>query len=267
MLRKFAERLAERSLSRRDRTALKRQVGVAYTLCSQKKSFLLRAAYPPRSQPISSTPPGDVLARMAHWPLLLLAVAGAAAVTTTGEQPRSRKKPAWSGRLATYSIASVARREQRSDWNEVTQGNKIVLPRSVYDTLVSRGLSYKQFQIINPENREKKLFTGPLDFCAADGACHLPTAAQATTTALSAALSTAPTLSRRVLPPQLGDEAAQAQGGRSLRGGDVPLPEGDFRALPAALLLLPRHHRPRHDAAQHPRELRRAHRGQHRARH
>ena len=116
----------------------------------------------------------DVLARMAHWPLLLLAFAGAAAVTTTGEQPRSRKKPAWSGRLATYSIASVARREQRSDWNEVTQGNKIVLPRSVYDTLVSRGLSYKQFQIINPENREKKLFTGPLDFCAADGASVPP---------------------------------------------------------------------------------------------
>ena len=119
------------------------------------------------------------LSRMAawQWPLLLLAVAGAAAVTTTGEQPRSRKRPAWSGRLATYSIASVARRERRTDWNEVTQGNKIVLPRSVYDMLVSRGLSYKQFQIINPENREKKLFTGPLDFCAADGACRLLPAA------------------------------------------------------------------------------------------
>ena len=112
-----------------------------------------------------------------QWPLLLLAVSGAAAVTTTGEQPRSRKRPAWSGRLATYSIASVARRERRTDWNEVTQGNKIVLPRSVYDMLVSRGLSYKQFQIINPENREKKLFTGPLDFCAADGACRLLPAA------------------------------------------------------------------------------------------
>ena len=110
--------------------------------------------------------------------LLVAAFAAAAAATTTAEQPRSRKKPAWSGRLATYSIASVARREQRADWNEVTLGNKIVLPRSVYDTLVSRGLSYKQFQIINPDNREKKLFTAPLDFCAADGTCHLLPAAQ-----------------------------------------------------------------------------------------
>ena len=174
--------------------------------------------YPP-----SSDAPRAPAARMAsHWPLLLLAVAGAAAVTTTNEQPRSRKKPAWSGRLATYSIASVARREQRSDWNEVTQGNKIVLPRSVYDTLVSRGVSYKQFQIINPEDRAKKLFTGPLDFCAADGLRATVCPQPRRTSTRSTAPTTAPTLTRRVLPPQLGDEAAQAQGGRSLRGGDVP---------------------------------------------
>ena len=106
----------------------------------------------------------------------LLLVTSALLVASAAAEDRSTK-PRWQSRFATYSIASVARRDGRSDWNEVTQGNKIVLPRSVYDMLVSRGLSYKQFQIINPENREKKLFTGPLDFCAADGACRLLPAA------------------------------------------------------------------------------------------
>ena len=105
---------------------------------------------------------------------LLLLLAALATATTVAEQPRARQRPAWSSRLATYSIASVARREQRTDWNEMTQGNKIVLPRSVYDLLVSRGISFKQFQILNPEHRSQKLFTGPLDFCAAEGECYLP---------------------------------------------------------------------------------------------
>ena len=110
--------------------------------------------------------------------LLLLTVAlSAVAGTELAAAPTKRARPSWQAKLATFSIASAARREGRKDWNEVTQGNKIVLPRSVYDMLVSRGLSYKQFQIINPENREKKLFTGPLDFCAADGACRLLPAA------------------------------------------------------------------------------------------
>ena len=106
---------------------------------------------------------------------LLLSLLAQAASTelqpTASQKPR---KPKWSGRLATYSIASVARREHRTDWNEVTQGNKIVLPRSVYDLLESRGISFKQFQILNPENRDVRLFTGPLDFCAAEGECYLP---------------------------------------------------------------------------------------------
>ena len=40
----------------------------------------------------------------------------------------------------------------------MTQGNKIVLPRSVYDLLMSRGIGFKQFQILNPSHRELKLF-------------------------------------------------------------------------------------------------------------
>ena len=103
---------------------------------------------------------------------LLLAQAAATELQPTA--PQKPRKPQWSSRLSTYSIASVARREHRTDWNEVTQGNKIVLPRSVYDLLVSRGISFKQFQILNPENREVRLFTGPLDFCAAEGECYLP---------------------------------------------------------------------------------------------
>lgn len=83
----------------------------------------------------------------------------------------------WQGKLATYSIASVARREGRTDWNEVTQGNKIVLPREVLDYLMRRGLPFDKFQLLNPENGKDglRLFTGPLDFCAASGECYLPT--------------------------------------------------------------------------------------------
>ena len=85
-----------------------------------------------------------------------------------------RRRPAYAARLAAYSIRTAAERHRRADWTEITQGNKIVLPRSVYDRLVSRGFSFKQFQILNPEHRELKLFTGPLDFCAAEGECYLP---------------------------------------------------------------------------------------------
>ena len=76
--------------------------------------------------------------------------------------------------IRSYSIASVARRDGRSDWNEVTQGNRIVLPARVRDVLESRGLSPMQFQILNPNNKDVRLYTGPLDFCAADGECYLP---------------------------------------------------------------------------------------------
>lgn len=86
--------------------------------------------------------------------------------------PRSR--PQWQGKLATYSIASMARRQGRRDWNEVTQGNKVVLPAEVLDYLTSRGLPYDKFQLLNPERRALRLFTGPLDFCAASGECYLP---------------------------------------------------------------------------------------------
>ena len=42
------------------------------------------------------------------------------------------------------------------------------------DVLESRGLSPMQFQILNPNNKDVRLYTGPLDFCAADGECYLP---------------------------------------------------------------------------------------------
>ena len=102
-------------------------------------------------------------------------VATDAAVPAAGTEPPRRSRPAWQSKLATYSIASVARREGRRDWNEVTQGNKIVLPRDVYDYLTSRGLPIDKFQLLNPERREAlRLFTGPLDFCAPSGECYLP---------------------------------------------------------------------------------------------
>ena len=88
--------------------------------------------------------------------------------------PPSLAKPSWQAKLLTYSIASIARREGRTDWNEVTQGNKVVLPREVYDYLVERGLPYDKFQLLNPASRSLRLFTGPLDFCAASGECYLP---------------------------------------------------------------------------------------------
>jgi ubiquitin fusion degradation protein 1 len=102
-------------------------------------------------------------------------VATDAAVPAAGTEPPRRSRPAWQSKLATYSIASVARREGRRDWNEVTQGNKIVLPRDVYDYLTTRGLPIDKFQLLNPERREAlRLFTGPLDFCAPSGECYLP---------------------------------------------------------------------------------------------
>ena len=68
-----------------------------------------------------------------------------------------------------------ARREGRRDWNEVTQGNKVVLPAQVLDYLTSRNLPYDKFQLLNPSKRGgPRLFTGPLDFCAAPGECYLP---------------------------------------------------------------------------------------------
>ena len=106
---------------------------------------------------------------------LVLALLSSTASASDGvAAPQRKTKPQWQARLATSSIASVARREQRTEWNEVTQGNKIVLPRRVLEYLEKRGLPYTQFQIMNPEHRETRLFTGPLDFCAADGQCYLP---------------------------------------------------------------------------------------------
>lgn len=106
---------------------------------------------------------------------LVLALLSSTASASDGvAAPQRKTKPQWQARLATSSIASVARREQRTEWNEVTQGNKIVLPRRVLEYLEQRGLPYTQFQIMNPEHRETRLFTGPLDFCAADGQCYLP---------------------------------------------------------------------------------------------
>ena len=106
--------------------------------------------------------------------LLLHSALGADVETTAGP----RRKPTWQGKLTTYSIASIARREGRGDWNEITQGNKIVLPNRVLNYLMDRGLPYDKFQILNPNAEKEKrirLFTGPLDFCAADGECYLPT--------------------------------------------------------------------------------------------
>ena len=108
----------------------------------------------------------------------LFLLLGDALASDVAPSPPPRVKPTWQGKLNTYSIASVARREGRGDWNEITQGNKIVLPRKVLDYLQDRGLPYDKFQLLNP-NAEKdsriRLFTGPLDFCAADGECYLPT--------------------------------------------------------------------------------------------
>jgi len=50
-----------------------------------------------------------------------------------------------------------------------------VLPPNVLDYLMSRGLPYDKFQLLNPQRRGFRLFTGPLDFCAAPGECYLPT--------------------------------------------------------------------------------------------
>ena len=103
--------------------------------------------------------------------VLMLSIMQSSAEETTGR----RSRPAWQAKLTTYSIASIARRQGRRDWNEVTQGNKIVLPHEVYDYLTSRGLPFDKFQLLNPERRKGlRLFTGPLDFCAASGECYLP---------------------------------------------------------------------------------------------
>jgi len=108
--------------------------------------------------------------------LCVLLATGAAASEVATSPPPPRVRPSWQAKLSTYSIASVARREGRRDWNEVTQGNKIVLPAEVYDYLNSRGLPFDKFQLVNPTARERmRLFTGPLDFCAAAGECYLPT--------------------------------------------------------------------------------------------
>jgi len=125
-------------------------------------------------------------ARSRHWMSLwhVLAAlfashishADATDVNPADSAPETRRyRPAWQAKLATYSIASVARREGRRDWNEVTQGNKVVLPREVYEYLTSRNLPIDKFQLLNPERkRALRLFTGPLDFCAPSGECYLP---------------------------------------------------------------------------------------------
>ena len=96
-------------------------------------------------------------------------------VASADDAPAPRRRPSWQSKLSTYSIASVARREGRRDWNEITQGNKVVLPLEVYNYLSSRGLPFDKFQLLNPERKGgPRLFTGPLDFCAAPGECYLP---------------------------------------------------------------------------------------------
>ena len=83
-------------------------------------------------------------------------------------------RPAWQSRLRTSSIASVARREGFSHWTEQTQGNMIVLPASLMSLLQSAKVGLRQFQLMNPECRDLRLYTGPLEFCAPDGECYLP---------------------------------------------------------------------------------------------
>ena len=110
-----------------------------------------------------------MLRRLLGLGLVCAAVAGDDA-TPAARRPR----PNWQGRLEVHSIASIARKRGRSGWNEVTQGNKIVLPPSVLELLMSRQSAYTQFQILNPAKRGKRLFTGPLDFSAEEGECYLP---------------------------------------------------------------------------------------------
>ena len=115
---------------------------------------------------------------MRRQPFALVALLAAAVLPACASDvaapPPPRSKPVWQAKLNAYSIASVARRDGRSDWNEVTQGNRIVLPREVYDYLVDRGVPYDKFQLLNPASRKLRLFTGPLDFCAPSGECYLP---------------------------------------------------------------------------------------------
>jgi len=94
-------------------------------------------------------------------------------VTCVAEEQRQR--PALSTRLTTYSIRSAAQKLGRSDWTELTQGNKVVLPARLRAQLEQRSLPITQFQICNPDNKEKRIYTGPLDFCSADGECYMPT--------------------------------------------------------------------------------------------
>jgi hypothetical protein len=85
-----------------------------------------------------------------------------------------RPRPAYSTRLATYSIRSAAEKLGRRDWTELTQGNRIVLPARLGEQLRRRSIPTTQFQICNPENKEKRIYTSCLDFCSADGECYLP---------------------------------------------------------------------------------------------
>lgn len=85
-----------------------------------------------------------------------------------------RHRPAFSTRLATYSIRSAAEKLGRRDWTELTQGNRIVLPARLGEQLKRRSIPTTQFQICNPDNKEKRIYTSCLDFCSADGECYLP---------------------------------------------------------------------------------------------
>ena len=130
-------------------------------------------------------------------------VLASVAAAEDGGAPRPRpRRPNWQAKLSTFSIASVARREGRREWNEITQGNKasalplrlaqraalvstlspyspppphqVVLPRSVYEYLSRHDLPLDKFQLLNPASRALRLYTAPLDFCAAEGECYLP---------------------------------------------------------------------------------------------
>lgn len=51
--------------------------------------------------------------------LVFVLLAGASASDGGSGAPQRKMRPVWQARLATTSIATVARREQRNEWNEV----------------------------------------------------------------------------------------------------------------------------------------------------
>ena len=110
--------------------------------------------------------------------LLCSPLRSAAQHTPSSAQPHNtqhtHKKPRFAQRLSVFSIKNAATKLNRNDWNEITQGNKIVLPNSFLHQLQQKSIPITQFQILNPAQKNIKIYTGPLDFCAPDGECYLP---------------------------------------------------------------------------------------------